>query len=112
MQVFHEILADRYLLFLADSQPSPAASDSLERCLLQAWRSRKPSVWVDCSRLHALAAAHYELLLRYHQRLRRRGQQLVLCQLSAPLQRAFEQLTDDLRPLLVPAPTAEGGALA
>ncbi|GAA4384976.1 STAS domain-containing protein [Hymenobacter koreensis] len=110
MQVFHEILPDRFVLLLADDLPATdSATGSLERCLLQAWRSRKPSVWVDCSRLQALAAEHLAVLLRYHERLRRRGSELILLCLSQPLQQAFNNLTADARPtMLTEAPPVVG----
>ncbi|QHJ06111.1 STAS domain-containing protein [Hymenobacter busanensis] len=111
MNVFHEILPDHYLVLLADDQPAASAADSLERCLLQASRSRKPRVLVDCSRLQALATSHRDVLLRYHERLRRRGVQLVLVQLSHAVQRAFENLTEDARPLMLPdAPKSTSSA--
>jgi anti-anti-sigma regulatory factor len=101
MDVFHEILADRYVLLLADGPSSPAAPDTLERCLQQAWRSRKPNVWVDCSRLRTLSAVHRELLLHYHQRLQRRGVQLVLNCLTPDLQHIFDHVQPDARPLII-----------
>ncbi|GAB3835408.1 hypothetical protein [Hymenobacter jeollabukensis] len=100
MDVYHEILPDRYVLLLADSA-SPAASsaaDTLARCLLQAGRSGKTSVWIDCSRLHHLPAAARDLLLRYQKLLGRRSVRLVLGPTSLAVRQAFADVAPEARP--------------
>ncbi|GAB2940588.1 hypothetical protein GCM10027048_01200 [Hymenobacter coalescens] len=100
MDVYHEILPDRYVLLLADS-PTPApgtAADTLARCLLQACRSGKTSVWIDCSRLHHLPTAARDLLLRYQKRLGRRAVRLVLSPASAAVHAAFADVAPEARP--------------
>jgi hypothetical protein len=100
MDVYHEILPDRYVLLLADSsQPAAgAAADTLARCLLQACRSGKTSVWIDCSRLHHLPAAARDLLMRYQKRLGRRSVRLVLSPASPAVRAAFADVDPAARP--------------
>ncbi|WP_160328167.1 STAS domain-containing protein [Solirubrum puertoriconensis] len=100
MDVYHEILPDRYVLLLTESPVSAngTAADTLARCLLQAWRSGKTSVWVDCSRLHHLPANARDLLLRYQKRLGRRSVKLVLSKPNAEVQHAFADVAPDARP--------------
>ncbi|RAK70418.1 hypothetical protein [Hymenobacter edaphi] len=100
MDVYHEILPDRYVLLLTDSA-SPAAgsaADNLARCLLQAYRSGKASVWIDCSRLHHLPAAARDLLLRYQKRLGRQSVRLVLGPASLAVRQAFADVAPEARP--------------
>ncbi|OON69249.1 STAS domain-containing protein [Hymenobacter sp. CRA2] len=100
MDVYHEILPDRYVLLLADS-PAPSAgtaADTLARCLLQACRSGKTSVWIDCSRLHHLPTAARDLLMRYQKRLGRRSMRLVFSPASAAVQQAFADVAPEARP--------------
>lgn len=100
MDVYHEILPDRYVLLLADSA-SPAADaapDTLARCLLQAGRSGKSSVWIDCSRLHTLPTAARDLLLSYQQRLGRRSIRLVLSRACDAVRLAFADVDPAVRP--------------
>ncbi|RTQ51716.1 STAS domain-containing protein [Hymenobacter gummosus] len=100
MDVYHEILPDRYVLLLADgtSPANDSASDTLARCLLQAYRSGKTSVWIDCSRLHHLPAAARDLLMRYQKRLGRRSVRLVLSLASPTVRQAFADVAPDVRP--------------
>lgn len=100
MNVYHEILPDRYVLLLSDSTPSAAsaAPDSLARCLQQAYHSGKTSVWIDCSRLQSLSAAARDLLLRYRQRLGRRSVRLVLSLASPNIRQAFADVAPEARP--------------
>jgi hypothetical protein len=103
MDVHHEILPDRYLLLLTDAT-TPAtgsAADTLARCLQQAWRSGKTSVWVDCSRLHHLPTAARDLLLRYQKRLGRRAVRLVLSRANTNVQQAFDGVAPEARPEMV-----------
>ncbi|AYA36163.1 STAS domain-containing protein [Hymenobacter oligotrophus] len=107
MDVHHEILPDRYVLMLTESPVSAngTAADTLARCLQQAWRSGKTSVWVDCSRLHHMPTAARELLLRYQKRLGRRSVRLVLSKPNARVQQAFADVAPDARPEIQDAGT-------
>lgn len=100
MNVYHEILPDRYVLLLADGAGPDAdsAPDSLARCLRQACHSGKTSVWIDCSRLHSLPAAARDLLLYYRQRLSRRSVRMVLGAASPIIRAAFTDTPPEARP--------------
>lgn len=88
--VHHELLPEIYLLVLA---PDPATPSELELAhhLGCAARSGKPAVWVDCRLVDAMSATAARLLWVCHHRLRKRGAQLVLCRVSAPLAQQLNQ---------------------
>jgi anti-anti-sigma regulatory factor len=90
MLVYHELLAEAYLLVLAaDPAPGPTPEAELATQLRRAVRSDKRAVWVDCRLLPTLSRPAARLLWACHHRLRRRQARLVLCRVSAPLAEAL-----------------------
>ena len=90
MTVFHELFAASYLLALAPTDTVQAEAE-LAAHLADACRSGKPAVWVDCRLLENLSATAAWLLWSCQQRLRRRHARLVLCRVSAAVERTLRQ---------------------
>ena len=79
--VYHELLADCYLLILVPGGMGDSEK-ALDQALSRASRSGKPTVWVDCQRLGTLTAEAAALLSAYHQQLGRQGVRLMLSSVS------------------------------
>ena len=75
--VYHEILADSYLLILAPGQQGEREG-ALAHWLHCAQRSGKPAVWVDCGMLSSLSDEAAGLLWSSHYQLQQNHAQLVL----------------------------------
>ncbi|MDO7851753.1 hypothetical protein [Hymenobacter convexus] len=75
--VYHELLADSYLLILAPSRTNEHEAD-LADSLNCAKRSGKAAVWVDCGMLHSLSDEAARLLWGAHHQLEEQHAQLVL----------------------------------
>ncbi|MDO7846100.1 hypothetical protein Q5H92_07025 [Hymenobacter sp. M29] len=75
--VYHESLADSYLLILGPSR-ADEPEVSLAHGLHRAQRSGKAAVWVDCGMLHSLSDEAARLLWVAHHQLEEQHAQLVL----------------------------------
>lgn len=79
--VFQESLPESYLLLLT---PGPAATpeDALEHGLLNACRSGKAAVWIDCELVHGLSAEAVRMVWEYNFRLQEQNMKLVVVHAS------------------------------
>lgn len=75
--VYHEILAESYLLILAPSRNNEREA-ALAHWLHLAQRSGKNAVWVDCGMLSSLSDEAAKLLWATHYKLQEHHAQLVL----------------------------------
>lgn len=79
MQIYREILPHSYLVILVETAAKTADIGLLRDALRRAGRSRKESVWLDCSGLSALTPDFLSVLTRYAAWLRRRHTALIVC---------------------------------
>ena len=109
MVVFQELFPTSYLLAVASTATAPAETD-LAAHLAQACRSGTPAVWVDCRLLDSLSPTAAWLLWACQQRLRRRHARLVLCQVSAAVERALHSTLACTGERLLLVPTLDDAA--
>ncbi|WP_354579122.1 hypothetical protein [Hymenobacter sp. UYP22] len=98
-----------YLLALAPTA-APTAEAELAAHLSRACRSSKPAVWVDCCLLDTLSVTGVWLLWACQQRLQRRRARLVLCQVSAVVERQLRGTLAGIGTPLQVVPTLEDAA--
>ena len=110
MIVYHQLFPTSYLLALAPTAATTLAEAELEAYLALASRSGKPAVWVDCRLLDTLSATAAWLLWACQQRLHRRHARLVLCRVSAAVERILRRTLAGTGPDLLIVPTLDDAA--
>lgn len=109
MIICHEQLPSSCVLALASS-PATTAETELADHLAQACSSGKPAVLVDCRLLDTLSATAVWLLWACQQRLQRRHARLVLCRVSAVVERTMHRVLAGTEGKLLIVPTLDDAA--
>ncbi|GAC1376879.1 MAG: hypothetical protein NVS3B25_04060 [Hymenobacter sp.] len=99
--VYHEMLAESFLLILAPGQAGDSEA-ALAHWLRCARRSGKPAVWVDCGLLNSLSDEATKLLWASHHELLEKHSQLVLVHVPDCVKRKLLDQDAGLAPCMVP----------